>query len=164
MKYASLILIFLALAVVSFAQSKSGSAEAEVIYTVRSSVGMPVAGYAEDASNKMTALASSTQTSASVAKRQADPARPLAFGINSVTPNPFNPTCEIEFEIGEVTDVRLEIYDISGRLVSRLIDEELTAGLYRIAWDGGAENPSGTYLTRLSTKEKTSVKRLVLMK
>ncbi len=163
MKYVTLILILLALAVASFAQSKGGEAEAEVIYTVRSSVGMPVAGYAEDASNKMTALASSTQTSASVAKRQPDPERPLAFGIKAVSPNPFNPTCEIEFEIGEETEVELEIYDISGRLVSRLIDEEMPAGLYQISWDG-AQNPSGTYFTRLIAGNKTEVRRLVLLK
>ncbi|MGC9315795.1 MAG: T9SS type A sorting domain-containing protein [bacterium] len=164
MKYVTLILIFLALALCAFAQEKGGSAETEVIYTVRSSVGLPTAGSAEDASNKMTALAPSTQTSASTAKRQPDPERPLAFGINSITPNPFNPACEIEFEIGEETDVVLEIYDISGRLVSRLIDnEEMTAGLYRISWDG-AENPSGTYLARFTASGKTEVRRLVYLK
>lgn len=154
----------LLIALCAFAQGKGGEAEAEVIYTVRSSVGLPVAGSAEDASNKMTALAPSTQTSASTAKRQPDPERPMAFGINSVSPNPFNPVCEIEFEIGEETDVELEIYDISGRLVSRLIDvEEMPAGLYRISWDG-AENPSGTYLARFTASGKTEVRRLVYLK
>jgi hypothetical protein len=164
MKYVTLILIVIALALCAFAQEKGGSAEAEVIYTVRSSVGLPVAGSAEDASNKMTALAPSTQTSASTAKRQPDPERPLAFGINSVSPNPFNPVCEIEFEVGEETAVELDIYDISGRLVSRLIDnEEMPAGVYRISWDG-AENPSGTYLARFTASGKTDVRRLVYLK
>jgi len=156
--------IILAIAFCAFAQDKSASAEVEVVYSVRSTIGLPVVGTAEDGSNKMTAVAVVGKEATSLAKRQPNPERPLAFGINSITPNPFNPSCEIEFEIGEETAVELEIYDISGRLVSRLIDDEkMPAGLYRISWNGG-DNPSGTYLARLTSSNKTVTKRIVYLK
>ena len=164
MKHVTLILIILALVLCTTAQNKGGSAETEVVYSVRSTIGLPITGKAEDGSNKMTAVAMVGKEAASLAKRQLDPERPLAFGINSITPNPFNPVCEIEFEIGEETAVELEIYDISGRLVARLLDnEKMAAGLYRISWDG-VENPSGTYLARFTASGRSEVKRLVFLK
>jgi len=156
--------IIIVLALCAIAQDKGGSAEVEVVYSVRSTVGLPITGKADDGSNKMTAIAVVGEEATSLAKRQPDPERPLAFGINSIMPNPFNPSCEIEFEIGEVVDVKLEIYDISGRLVERLLDgSELSPGVYRISW-GGGENPSGTYLARFAAGDRTEVRRMVYLK
>ena len=147
----------------AFAQGKSDSAPVE--YSVRSAIGRPIVGVANDGAHDMTAIVEYGERVASVVKRLPDPGRPLAFGIGEVTPNPFNPICEIEFEIGEKGGANLDIFDISGRLVAKLIDEpEMSPGVYRISWDGGAENPSGTYLARLSSGDKSVTKRIVYLK
>ena len=162
MKYVMLILIVFAFCAI--AQDKGGSAEVEVVYSIRSTVGLPIVGKADDGSNVLRAIAPGAQEATSVAKRQPDPERPLAFGINSITPNPFNPTCEIEFEIGETGEVILEIFDIAGRLVATPIEKsDMPSGVYRIAWNG-AENPSGTYLARLTAGDRAVVRRMVYLK
>jgi len=162
MKYVTLILI--ALALCAFAQNKDASSAPEE-YSVRSAVGQPITGKADDGAHDMTAVVKYGERVAAIAKRLPDPDRPLAFGIGAITPNPFNPVCEIEFEIGETGEVILEIFDISGRLIATPFDEpEMSPGVYRISWDGGAENPSGTYLARLSAGGKTGVRRLVYLK
>jgi len=162
MKYITLILI--AIAFCAMAQDKGGSAPVE--YSVRSAIGRPIVGTAGDGEHGMKAVVAFEDRVAISAKRLPDPTdRPLAFGIGEVTPNPFNPICEIEFEIGEKSPVTLEIFDISGRLVAKIIDEpEMSPGVYRIAWDGGAQNPSGTYLARLSAGNKSDVRRLLYIK
>jgi len=162
MKYITLILI--AIAFCAMAQDKNASAPVE--YSVRSAIGRPIVGTAEDGEHGMTTVVNYEDRVAVSAKKLPDPSdRPLAFGIGEVTPNPFNPICEIEFEIGEKSPVTLEIFDISGRLVARIVDEpEMSPGVYRIAWDGGAQNPSGTYLARLSAGNNSVTKRVVYLK
>ncbi len=72
-------------------------------------------------------------------------------------PNPFNPRTLIDFTLGREGEgehqVRLEIFDLSGRRVRVLVDERRPPGVYREAWegrdDGGAEVGSGIYLARL---------------
>jgi hypothetical protein len=69
-------------------------------------------------------------------------------------PNPFNNLTKIEFEIPFKKTISLEIYDISGRLVSTLIsNEEFNAGLHRIYWNGknekGQNLSTGVYIYRL---------------
>ena len=160
MKYVIIVSILVVACI--FAQNKS--ARAPVEYSVRSAIGRPIVGVANDGAHDMTAIVEYDERVASVVKRLPDPERPLAFGIGEITPNPFNPICEIEFEIGEESAVTLEIFDISGRLVDKIIDEpEMSPGIYRIAWDGG-KNPSGTYLARLSSADKSVTKRIVYLK
>jgi hypothetical protein len=64
--------------------------------------------------------------------------------------------------------VRLEIYDIHGRLVARLLDARLQGGNYTVRWDGStlARLPaaSGVYFYRLISDEFTLAKKLVLVK
>jgi hypothetical protein len=83
-------------------------------------------------------------------------------------PNPFNPSTEICFDIPKPSFVSLDIYDVLGRLVTTLIDEQLTAGSKRVRWDGrddtGAEVASGVYFYRLKTGDHVEVKKMVLLK
>ena len=68
-------------------------------------------------------------------------------------PNPFNPRTTVSFELPEVGAVRLEIFDVAGRLVRTLVDESLPQGSHEAAWDGrdasGREVGSGSYVARL---------------
>jgi len=69
------------------------------------------------------------------------------------SPNPFNPATEIRFDLAERGSVRLEVYNVSGRLVRTLAKGEWNAGSHAVVWDGrdddGAEVSSGVYFYRL---------------
>jgi aminopeptidase N len=83
-----------------------------------------------------------------------DPLPPASLRLSSY-PNPFNPTTNIEFELGGDDFVRLEIYDLAGRRVREMLAEPRLAGRHAVVWDGRGDDrrnlPSGTYIARLST-------------
>lgn len=89
--------------------------------------------------------------------------KPYSIGINSITPNPFNTLCSIDFEIEKEGLTELTIYDIMGWQVDRPVSEQLQPGKYRLTWNGGT-NPSGTYFFRLQSGDKSVSKRFVYLK
>jgi photosystem II stability/assembly factor-like uncharacterized protein len=101
---------------------------------------------------------------------------PDNFCLNQNYPNPFNPTTKIKFQIpqsplsrgvpassGRGMSVRLTIYDLLGRDVATLVNEQLKPGTYEIEWDG-TNYPSGVYFYRLIAGDFNEVKRMVLLK
>jgi len=78
-------------------------------------------------------------------------------------PNPFNPITTIEFDIPEITNVKLIVYDILGREVETLIDKELEPGKYKINFDA-TNLPSGVYFYTLKTPKFTKTNKMVLIK
>ncbi len=88
---------------------------------------------------------------------------PRAFGLAQNYPNPFNPETAIRFQLTRPGDVRLEVYDISGRLVARLINGRREAGEHTALFSG-AGHASGVYLYRLTAEGKHEVKRMLLMR
>ena len=84
-------------------------------------------------------------------------------------PNPFNPATTIEFYLPIDKKVSLIIYDVSGREVIRLIDEqELPKGRHKVVWDGRDKNgravASGTYLYTLKFGNFEKTKKMLLLK
>ncbi len=83
-------------------------------------------------------------------------------------PNPFNPTTSIRFTLASKEQVTLSIYDVSGRLVRSLVNEERGIGSHSVAWDGrdAAGNPagSGLYFYRLNAGKFSDTKKMVLLK
>jgi hypothetical protein len=79
------------------------------------------------------------------------PAVRLALAQNE--PNPFNGETRVRFELPRTESVRLDVFDVGGRLVRRLVDRTLAAGGHEVAWDGRGNRtealPSGVYLYRL---------------
>jgi hypothetical protein len=86
--------------------------------------------------------------------------------VTGALPNPFNPLTEIRCELPRAARARLTIYDLGGRLVRRLLDEERLAGAFGARWDGcddaGRALPSGVYFARLTADGHESVRKLVL--
>ena len=78
-------------------------------------------------------------------------------------PNPFNPTTTIRYDVKKTGKIRLAIYDLLGREVVRLIDDNKLAGSYRISWDA-TSFPSGIYLCRMEAEGFVQTRKLVLMK
>ncbi|PIZ99209.1 MAG: hypothetical protein COX77_02205 [Candidatus Komeilibacteria bacterium CG_4_10_14_0_2_um_filter_37_10] len=87
----------------------------------------------------------------------------LSFNLHQNYPNPFNPITNISFSLPNSSQVQLKIYDILGKEVTTLINEEKTAGNYQITFDGG-KLTSGTYFYKLSAGSYTAIKKMVLMK
>jgi len=88
---------------------------------------------------------------------------PEKFGLASIYPNPFNPTTTISFRLPENGFTTLAIYDLRGNLVSQIVNEYLTAGEYRFAFDG-RHLQSGIYLCRLTAGNLTNTRKMVLLK
>lgn len=93
---------------------------------------------------------------------------PETFVLHQNYPNPFNPSTKIEFSLPRRTKVTLDIYNIAGRRVRGLVDEELSSGHWSIVWNGeddnGVEVASGVYLYRLRTSEYTQTKKMVIVR
>jgi len=97
-----------------------------------------------------------------------EPAPPLAFSLSQNYPNPFNPSTTIAFSVpdhGSGT-TSLRVYDVRGRLVRSLVDENLIPGSYRVHWDGRTERgepvSSGVYLYRLERGDKIFVRKMTV--
>ena len=88
------------------------------------------------------------------------PSTPEFLGAN---PNPFNPTTTIRFSLPEMLQVRLTVYDMLGRQVRVLIDDEQDAGEHTVHFEAGNLS-SGTYLLRLETPLTSSVQKVILIK
>jgi len=97
-----------------------------------------------------------------------EPELPRQTMLYSNYPNPFNSATEINFSLVDPGQVKVEIFDISGRLVKTLADNYYPAGSYSLNWNSRNEYSnkiaSGTYLYRLRTADKTIVKKMVLLK
>jgi len=92
---------------------------------------------------------------------------PTNFVLGQNYPNPFNPTTVINYSIPKRSFVTLKIYDILGREVLTLVNEEKPAGNYKVTFNG-VNLPSGVYFYRLSATGKANnfveTKKLVLLK
>jgi hypothetical protein len=78
-------------------------------------------------------------------------------------PNPFNARTTIEFDLNEPAHARLEIYDINGRLLSTLVDEQMPAGHHQVNWNA-SDLTSGVYFYRLDTGSAAMSRRMLLLK
>jgi hypothetical protein len=86
-------------------------------------------------------------------------------------PNPFNPTTKIKFDIppaplqrGERAGMTIiKVYDILGKEVETLVNENLSPGTYEVTFDG-TKLPSGIYFARLISGKNMMVKKMILLK
>ncbi len=78
-------------------------------------------------------------------------------------PNPFNPITKIKFDLPKSSAVKLEIYDLLGREIETLLNEQLNIGTYEVEWNA-TNYPSGVYFYRLEEEKFTDVKKMVLIR
>lgn len=88
---------------------------------------------------------------------------PLQNSLSQNYPNPFNPTTNISFSLSQSGFISLKVYDISGREVASLINEERPAGNYSIKFDGN-NLASGVYFCILKNADFVATKKLLLVK
>lgn len=88
---------------------------------------------------------------------------PTNFKLEQNYPNPFNPTTNIRYSIKENTFVALKVFDVLGRMVNILVNQDQKAGEYEVSFNG--ENlSSGVYFYTLKTEKYNETKRMLLLK
>ncbi len=87
---------------------------------------------------------------------------PLEFGMDNY-PNPFNPSTTISYQLPERCRVSLKIYDVTGRELETLVDEDMDVGRYTMTWNASSFS-TGTYFAKMSAGKYSAVKKLALVK
>ncbi len=90
-------------------------------------------------------------------------AAPREFALEQNYPNPFNPTTVISYRLSAVSKVSLKVYDILGREIATLVDEEMNAGVHEASFDA-SRLASGIYFYQLKAGDFLATKKLVLLK
>jgi hypothetical protein len=90
-------------------------------------------------------------------------AKVYEFKLYQNYPNPFNPSTNIGFRISESGLISLKIYDVLGREVTTLVNEEKPAGTFEVTWNA-VNVPSGVYFYQLKEGSYTATKKLLLLK
>ncbi len=89
---------------------------------------------------------------------------PTEYSLYNNYPNPFNPTTTIRFDIPERTNVELVVYDILGRKVKSLVSNEMrNPGRYEVSFNASAL-ASGVYIYKLTTKNYSQARKMLLVK
>ena len=93
---------------------------------------------------------------------------PLGFQIFPAYPNPFNPSTTISYQLPNISDVKISVFDLLGNEVAVLSNERKTSGKYNIQWHGidrfGKSVSSGTYFVVLEALKQRKVQKILLIK
>lgn len=88
---------------------------------------------------------------------------PTEYKLFSNYPNPFNPATKIKFDLPKSSLVRINIFDITGRMISEIVNQNLSAGSYETEFNG-TNLSSGIYYYRIEAGEFVTTKKMILIK
>ncbi len=88
---------------------------------------------------------------------------PIEFRLSQNYPNPFNPSTKIKFQNADAKFVSLKVYDVLGREVATLVNEEKPVGIYEVKFDA-VGLPSGIYFYRLQAGSFIETKKMIFLK
>ena len=91
------------------------------------------------------------------------PITPVKYALFQNYPNPFNPVTQIKYDLLKSGFVTLKVFDILGREISRLVNEEKQPGIYIVDYDG-TNLSSGVYFYKLEVNDFTDIKKMVIIK
>ncbi len=89
--------------------------------------------------------------------------QPLDFVLYQNYPNPFNPTTTIQFSVPSPQHVKINIFDVNGKLVSDFYNNTVTAGLHQVEFDA-SHLSSGVYFYKLTAGEFVQMRKMMLVK
>jgi hypothetical protein len=93
---------------------------------------------------------------------------PVVFALQPNYPNPFNGQTLIRYQLPRRADVELDLYNLAGQVVRKLVSSEQNAGAHQVVWDGRDERgrtvASGVYLCRLTAGDQKQVRRMALVR
>jgi hypothetical protein len=131
----------------------------EALYRVYALQGEEIVGY--DSSDEVFTIST---TGAGIE----DEVKPTVFMLRPNVPNPFMGTTMLRFDIPRDVHVSLSVYDVRGRQVKSLVDQDLTAGRYNVGWDGadtyGDRVASGVYYYKIVAGSWTGTKAMVVVR
>jgi hypothetical protein len=88
---------------------------------------------------------------------------PAKFSLGQNYPNPFNPQTKIKFSVSKASDVKITVFDVTGRLISTLVNGFIQAGTFETDFDA-SKLSSGTYFYKLETEGFNETKKMILVK
>jgi len=88
---------------------------------------------------------------------------PASISLEQNYPNPFNPSTSINYQVSNISQVILKVYDVLGNEVATLVNEEQPSGSYEVEFDASGF-ASGMYLYRLQSGSFIGTKKMILMK
>ena len=107
-----------------------------------------------------------TQSLSSVKNQSGE--KPTNFTMSKNYPNPFNPETQIDYQIPKTSSVNISVYNISGQLITTLVNEVKSPGNYSVRWNARDQNglqvSSGIYLARMVSNNYAATSKLVLLK
>jgi len=92
-----------------------------------------------------------------------NPNVPGEYYISQNYPNPFNPSTEIDFKLPEAGLITLRVFDLLGKEITTLVNEQMQAGGYRVTFDA-SNLPSGVYFYTLQANNYVNTKKMILLK
>jgi len=99
----------------------------------------------------------------SIGIKKLEAGTPDAYSLHQNYPNPFNPFTGIKFTLPEESLVKIEIFDITGRLTDKIVEKKMSAGTYEAVWNG-TDKPSGIYFCKMTAGKYTKTIRMVMVK
>lgn len=102
-------------------------------------------------------------TNISISVKEIKAVIPTKYNINQNYPNPFNPTTNIIFAIPNLSDVKIAVYDISGKEIEVLVNEQIQAGTYQTDWNA-SNYASGVYFARIQAEEFQKTIKMTVLK
>jgi len=88
---------------------------------------------------------------------------PESYSLSQNYPNPFNPATKISFSLPNASHVRMVVFDVTGKVVETIVDENLSPGSFEVDFDAG-KLTSGVYFYRITTEGFTDTKKMILVK
>ncbi|MFC1568946.1 FlgD immunoglobulin-like domain containing protein [bacterium] len=93
---------------------------------------------------------------------------PTEFAMTQNYPNPFNPVTTFTYDVPEISDVLLKVYNLLGREVKTIYNEQQLPGRYTETWDGtdhtGQKLASGVYFLRMHAGDFTQMRKMTLLR
>lgn len=88
---------------------------------------------------------------------------PNQYHLHPVFPNPFNPIATIRYDIPEIANINIEVFNVLGKRIEMLYSGLQNPGIYEIQWNGSGQS-SGLYLIRMSSKDVNFTEKVMLVK
>lgn len=88
---------------------------------------------------------------------------PNVFELEQNYPNPFNPVTTIKYNLPKASEVALTIYDVLGREIKTIVNEQQQPGSYEVNWNA-SNISSGIYFYQLKTNDYVNTKKMLLLK
>ena len=93
---------------------------------------------------------------------------PSSFSVSMNYPNPLNPSTSLRYDLPRQSNVRIEVFNMIGEVVSVILDSRVSAGSYTVRWDGmtssGIPASSGMYIVRFSMDNSIETRKILLIR